>query len=303
MDEHKIKVFCTVAETKSFSRASALLRLTQPAVSLQIQALEETCGAKLFDRSRSVIVLTKSGKILYKYAKEINSRYISAEKDLGKFTAPFKGIITVGASSTLGNYVLPKIISDFKKKFPKMNVQLFIGNTKTIIDFLNDGGIDIALVEGSVKKQKMKVEILIPDEMVLICPPTHPWAKKFSISLLEIKKEPFISREEGSGTRQLLEKFFVKHGIHPQNIKIPFIMGSTESIKGAVEEGLGVSIISRWAARKERKNGRLKILTFKEDKLMRDFLIAYPKSKDLPFSIFKFLEFIKKYPYDRLLKE
>jgi DNA-binding transcriptional LysR family regulator len=303
MDEHKIKVFCTVAETKSFSKASALLRLTQPAVSLQIQALEETCGAKLFDRSRSVIILTKAGKILYKFAKEIDSLYTSAEKDLGKFMAPFKGIITVGASSTLGNYVLPPVISEFKKKFPKMNVQLIIGNTKSVIDFLNDGGVEIALVEGNVKKQKLKVETLIPDEMVLICQPTHPWAKRSSISILEIKKEPFISREEGSGTRQLLEKFFVKHGIHPQNIKIPFIMGSTESIKGAVEEGLGVSIISKWAARKETKHRRLKTLTFKEDKLMRDFLIVYPKSKDLPFSVFKFVEYITKYPYDRLLKE
>jgi DNA-binding transcriptional LysR family regulator len=302
MDEHKIKVFCTVAETKSFSKASSILRLTQPAVSLQIQALEETCGTKLFDRSRSVIILTKAGKILYKYAKEINSLYDTADREINKFTAPFKGIVTVGASTTIGNYILPAVISEFKKKFPKINVQLFVGNTKTVVDNLNEGNIDVALVEGDIKKQKLTVEKFISDEMVLIFSPVHPWANKSTVSILEIKKEPFISREEGSGTRQLIEKFFIKHGIHPQNIKIPFIMGSTESIKGAVEEGLGVSIVSKWAARKERKRGRLKTATFKEDKLVRDFTILYPKSKDFPFTLYKFLEYIKKFHYDKLLK-
>jgi DNA-binding transcriptional LysR family regulator len=302
MDEHKIKVFCTVAETKSFSKASTILRLTQPAVSLQIQALEENCGTKLFDRSRSTIVLTKAGKILYKYGKAINSLYTAVDRDLNKFVAPFKGIVTVGASSTIGNYVLPVVISEFKKKNPKINVQLIIGNTKTIVDSLNEGNINVALVEGNVKKQKLSVEKLMSDEMVPIFSPLHSWAKRSTVSILEVKKEPFISREEGSGTRQLIEKFFIKHGIHPQNIKIPFIMGSTESIKGAVEEDLGISIISKWAVRKELKQGRLKNATFKEDRLVRDFSILYPKSKDFPFPLFKFLEFLRKFSFDKLLK-
>ncbi|TNF52815.1 LysR family transcriptional regulator [bacterium] len=302
MDEHKIKVFCAVAETKSFSKASTILRLTQPAVSLQIQALEENCGTKLFDRSRNTIVLTQAGKILYKFAKEINSLYTAADKDMSKFIAPFKGIVTVGASSTIGNYVLPVLISEFKKKNPKINVRLIVGNTKTIVDSLNEGIIDVALVEGNVKKQKLSVEKLMSDEMVPIFSPQHPWAKRSTVSILEVKKEPFISREEGSGTRQLIEKFFIKHGIHPQNIKIPFIMGSTESIKGAVEEGLGISIISKWAARKELKQGRLKKATFKEDKIVRDFSIIYPKSKDFPFPLFKFLEYVRKFSFDKLLK-
>lgn len=302
MDEHKIKVFCTVAETKSFSKASALLRLTQPAVSLQIQALEEMCGTKLFDRSRSDIMLTQSGKILYKFAKEINSLYGLAEDELGKYVAPFKGTVTIGASSTIGNYILPTVISEFRKKHPKSNIQLSVANTKTTVDSLNEGSVDIAFVEGNIKKQKLTAEKLISDEMVLIFPPSHPWAKRSSISILEIKKEPFISREEGSGTRQLIEKFFLKHGIHPQNIKIPFIMGSTEAIKGAVEEGLGISIVSQWAARKERMHGRLKTAIFKEDKLVRDFTILSQKSKDFPFTLFKFLDFIKKYPFEKMLK-
>jgi len=301
MDDHKLKVFCTVAETRSFSKASEIIRLTQPAVSLQIQALEEVYGTKLFNRSGCVITLTKAGDLLYRYAKEISALYASAEKEIGEFTGHVKGIITIGASSTIGNYVLPAVISEFRKKFPKVTVHLVIGNTKTVVDYLNAGNLDIALVEGEINKQKLIKEKLIPDEMVLIMSPHHPWGKRATVSLLEVTNEPFIFREEGSGTRQMIEKYFVKHGMSPQSIKIAFIMGSTESIKSAVEEGLGVSIVSRWAAKKESRYGTLKTATFKEDRFVRDFSLLYRKAKDSSFTLDKFLSFLKKYPFERLL--
>ena len=301
MDDHKLKVFCTVAETKSFSKASEIIRLTQPAVSLQIQALEEIYGTKLFNRSGCIITLTPAGEVLYKYAKEINTLYTAAEKELGAFTGQVKGVVTIGASSTIGNYVLPAVIAEFRKKYPKVAVHLVTGNTRTIVDYLNAGGIDIALVEGEVKKQKLIVEKLIPDEMVLIMHPLHPWARKSNVSIFDVAKEPFIFREEGSGTRQMIEKYLIKHGISPQSIKIVFIMGSTESIKSAVEEGLGVSIVSRWAAKKEIRYGTLKTASLKEDRFMRDFSLLYRKAKDTSFTLDKFLTFLKKYPFDKQL--
>ena len=301
MDDHKLKVFCTVAETKSFSKASEIIRLTQPAVSLQIQALEEIYGTKLFNRSGCIITLTPAGEVLYKYAKEINTLYTAAEKELGAFTGQVKGVVTIGASSTIGNYVLPAVIAEFRKKYPKVAVHLLTANTKTIVDYLNAGGIDIALVEGEVKKQKLIVEKLIPDEMVLIMHPLHPWARKSNVSIFDVAKEPFIFREEGSGTRQMIEKYLIKHGISPQSIKVVFIMGSTESIKSAVEEGLGVSIVSKWAAKKEIRYGTLKTASLKEGRFMRDFSLLYRKAKDTSFTLDKFLTFLKKYPFDRQL--
>ena len=301
MDDHKLKVFCTVAETKSFSKASEIIRLTQPAVSLQIQALEEIYGTKLFNRSGCIITLTPAGEVLYKYAKELITLYTAAEKELGAFTGQVKGVVTIGASSTIGNYVLPAVIAEFRKKYPKVAVHLLTANTKTIVDYLNAGGIDIALVEGEVKKQKLIVEKLIPDEMVLIMHPLHPWARKSNVSIFDVAKEPFIFREEGSGTRQMIEKYLIKHGISPQSIKIVFIMGSTESIKSAVEEGLGVSIVSKWAAKKEIRYGTLKTASLKEDRFMRDFSLLYRKAKDTSFTLDKFLTFLKKYPFDRQL--
>lgn len=301
MDDHKLRVFCTVAETKSFSKASEIIRLTQPAVSLQIQALEEIYGTKLFNRSGCVITLTKAGNMLYKYAKEIISLYIDAERDIGDFTGVVKGIVSVGASSTIGNYVLPAAVASFKKKFPKVGVHIHVGNTQRVIEFLNAGNVDIGLVEGDVKKQKLSIEKLIPDEMVLIISPHHPWAKRNNISILEIPKEPFILREEGSGTRQMIEKHFAKHGISPHNIKIAFIMGSTESIKSSVEEGLGVSIVSKWAVRKEVRYGSLKTLTFKEDRIVRDFSLLSRKSKNSSHALDKFVGYLKKHSFDKML--
>ncbi len=301
MDDHKLKVFCIVAETKSFSRASEIIRLTQPAVSLQIQALEEMYGTKLFNRSGCVITLTKAGEMLYKYAKEINSLYAAAEKEIGEFTGLTKGVISVGASSTIGNYILPHVVADFRRKYPKVGVHLHVGNTKNVVDYLNAGNIDIGLVEGEVKKQKLLVEKLIPDEMVLIMSPHHPWAKRSVVSVMSLAKEPMIFREEGSGTRQMIEKYFSKHGISSQQLKIVLIMGSTESIKGAVEEGLGVSIVSRWAAKKESRYGILKTATFKEDKFVRDFSLIRRKSKESSHTVERFIDFLKRYPFDKLL--
>ena len=125
---------------------------------------------------------------------------------------------------------------------------------------LNSGSIDVGLVEGEVSRQKMVVEKLIPDELLLVVPAHHPWAKKKDISISELTKEPFIFREGGSGTRQMIEMFLSKYGISPNNMRVAMVLGSTEAIKEAVENGLGISILSRWAVRKELKYGTLQLL-------------------------------------------
>jgi len=301
MDDHKLRVFCTVAETKSFSKTSEVVSLTQPAVSLQIQALEEIYGTKLFNRSGCIITLTPAGEKLYKYAKEISALYSEAEKEIGKISGILKGTVTIGASSTIGNYIIPAVISDFRRKFPKTKAYLFVSNTKTVIDSLNSGIIDIGFLEGEVNKQKLTAEKFISDELVLIMPSEHPWGKRSNVSVLELSEEPFIIREEGSGTRQIIEKYLTKHGLPLHEIKITFTMGSTESIKFAVEEGLGVSIISKWAIKKEIRCGTLKTATFKEDKFVRDFSLLRHKAKGSSYVVDNFLEFLKSYPFNKLL--
>src|SRR3990172_6543578 len=244
MEDHKLRVFCAVAETKSFSKASELIHLTQPAVSLQVQAMEELYETRLFDRSGNSINLTPAGEILYRRAKEILALYAEAQKNISEITGAIKGSLSIGASSTIGNYLLPTIISAFKKKVPQVNISLVVNNTKTITEKLNAGEIDIALVEGDVSKQRFAVETLLSDELVIIMSPAHPWAERRNIPGIELNKEPIILREEGSGTRQIILKRLEEHGMKLADLKISLVLGSTEAIKSAVEEGVGVSIVS-----------------------------------------------------------
>ncbi len=301
MEDHKLKVFCAVAETKSFSKASEIIHLTQPAVSLQIQALEELYETKLFDRSSTTITLTRAGEILYRYAKEILSLYATAAKEIGELTGLVKGSISLGASTTIGNHLLPLVLSEFRQLYPKIKVRLFVGNTRRIVELLNATTIDIGIVEGDVTKQKLKVEKVLQDELVVIVSPQHPWAKKREISIYEVTKEPFIMREEGSGTRQIIEKYLNKHGLGINDLKVTMMLGSTEGIKAAVESGIGISIISRWAARKENKYGALKLLSIKEEKLYRDFSLISIKNAIISHAVSEFLDFIKRYPFENLL--
>ena len=301
MDDHKLKVFCTVAETKSFSKTSEIIHLTQPAVSLQIQALEEIYETKLFDRSSSTVTLTPAGEILYKYAKEILALYATAEKVIGKLIGLVKGSITIGAGSNIGNYLLPSVITDFKRTHPKIKIHLQVGNTKRVVELLHSGNIDLGIVEGDVVRQKMIVKKLISDELLVIVSPTHPWAKKKEVSISDLTQEPFIFREAGSGTRQMIEKFLARHGVTPNEMKISVILGSTEAIKDAVESGLGISIVSRWAARKESKYGTLRLLSLREEKMVRDFSLVINKSSVSSNALEEFLNYLNTYPFDKLL--
>jgi DNA-binding transcriptional LysR family regulator len=301
MEDHKLKVFCTVAETRSFSKTSEIIHLTQPAVSLQIQALEEMYETKLFDRSSSRVTLTPAGEVLYKYAKEILALYAAAEKVIGEMTGLVKGSITIGAGSTIGNYMLPSVISDFRKTHPKIKVHLFVANMQRVIELLNAGNINVGLIEGDVKRQKIVVERLLSDELLLIVPTHHPWAKRKEVSVSELIEEPFILREAGSGTRQTIEKFLARHGITVQGMKVSMVLGTTQAIKEAVENGLGVSIVSRWAARKEIRYGTLSMLSFKEEKMLRNFSLITYKNSVSSHAVEEFLSYLKSYPFDKLL--
>jgi len=299
--EHKLKVFCTVAETKSFSKTSEIIHLTQPAVSLQIQALEEKYETKLFDRSSSKVNLTLAGEVLYKYAKDILALYASAEKVISEMTGLVKGSITIGAGSTIGNYLIPSVITDFRKAHPKIKVHLLIGNTQKVIELLNSGNINIGFVEGDVKRHKMFSEKLISDELLVIVPSYHQWAQRKEISVTELIGEPFIFREAGSSTRQTIEKFLSKHGITTQDMKVSMVLGSTEAIKDAVENGLGVSIISQWAARKESKYGTLHLINLKEEKIVRNFSLLIYKNSVSTHAVDEFLTCMRVYPFEELL--
>ena len=301
MEDHKLKVFCTVAETKSFSKTSQIIHLTQSAVSLKIQALEKLYETKLFYRSSSSINLTSSGEVLYSFAKNILAQYSELEKEIGEITGLIKGSITIGASTTIGNYLLPSVVFNFKKTHPKIQIDILIGNTNRVLDLLNSGVIEFGLVEGDTTRSNIKVEAFLTDELVFILPAMHPLAKKKSISILEIMKEPFIIREEGSGTRQIIEKYLALHGIKISDMHIVLVLGGTEAIKESVEHGMGISIVSRWAVRKEVQFGTLEYITAKDDPILRDFSLVVPKNTVFSHAVDEFFSYLKVYSFEMLL--
>jgi DNA-binding transcriptional LysR family regulator len=152
-----------------------------------------------------------------------------------------------------------------------------------------------------VTKQKVIIEKLIQDELVVIVSAMHPWSKKREISIFDLAKEPFILREEGSGTRQIVEKYLNRHGISTHDMKVSMVLGSTQAIKEAVESGIGISIVSRWAARKENKYGTLRLLSVKEEKFLRDFSLLFHKNAIASHAVDEFLTYLKSYPFDKLI--
>ncbi len=296
MDDHKLKVFCAVAETRSFSKASKAMYLTQPAVSLQIRSLEEQLGTKLFTRSNKAVSLTETGEILYKHAKKILSVYTAIEKEINEATGLVKGKLFIGASTTLATYYLPNIIVDYKKRYPDILIDFARGNTQNIIDSLLKTKIDMGLVEGEINDQRLKVEKMDSDELLLIVNSKHPWAERSDISIREIIDQPFIMREEGSGTRQVIESALEKAEISSEELDIVMFLGSTEAIKTAVENGLGISIISGWAVQKEVRFGVLKALSFKDIRFKRDFSLVFQKQAFHTQPAEKFIELLKKHP-------
>jgi DNA-binding transcriptional LysR family regulator len=293
----KLKIFCTVAETKSFTRSARIVHLSQPAVTLQIQALEELFETKLFDKSEGTIALTPAGKILYSHSKHILEHFNDVEKEINKLTGMMKGAVTLGASTTLGNYILPRITTDFKKVHPKIKIKMFIGNTERIEDLLSSGFIDFGVVEGQPSKRNIKKEPIMSDHLTLIVHPKHPLTRKRAVSILDLTREPFILREEGSGTRQQIEEFMKNHGISTRQLHIALVLGSTESVKASVEAGTGVAIVSKWAVKKEVEDGRLKVVSLKEGGIPRTLSLIISKKKHLSHADKEFILFIKNYSF------
>ncbi|MCI4625233.1 MAG: LysR family transcriptional regulator [Candidatus Magnetoovum sp. WYHC-5] len=302
MEDYKLKVFCTVAEVKSFSRASEIIHLTQPAVSAQIQVLEDYYGTKLFDRTTNNVTLTATGEILYKYAREILSLYAETEKSICRLTGLLKGSIKVGASTTVGNYLMPKIIIDFlKENSDKVKINLRVGSTKKISDLLNSSNIDLGIVEGDIKSQKITVDKFLEDELHLIVSPNHGWSNKEEIDVASLQEEPIILREEGSGSRQLIEKLFVKYGLSIQNMKVFLMLESIEAIKEAVKRDIGVAFESRIAIKKELQDGSLKAINVKGERITRAFSIIYRKKGFCYHLVDEFVAFIKGYDFNTFL--
>ncbi len=252
MADRRLKVFYTVARLLSFTKAAESLHMTQPAVTFQVRQLEEHFDTRLFDRTHNRVTLTDVGMVVYEVAERIFEHYDEMERRVREMTGEMGGSLNIGASMTVAENMLPALLGQFRKKHPDLNVRLKVGNSESIVSMVEHNVIDLAIVEGGVSNKNLLVEACRDDELVVIMPPDHPLAKNETLSVDQLMPYQFICREEGSGTREAIFNYLVEQG-YPDGWTVCMELGSPEAIKGAVEAGMGLSVMSRSGISKELK--------------------------------------------------
>lgn len=258
-------VFKAVAETKNITLAAKQLHISQPAVSLQIQNIENYYGTKFFERSNRGVTLTKAGSIFYDYVCKMLEMAKNVQEELNELVDDHHEEIKIGATLTIGEYILPNVLACLYKMRPDIDFKVTIANTETITRDILERKYRIGLVEGPVPENKdLEVENFWHDELVVVVPYHHPWAQKGSITLNELRKAKMIMREVGSGTRSIFELFLTQKGLTLSDLNISMELGSTQSIKQVVAAGLGVTVISALTVRKECDDKILKAIRIQD---------------------------------------
>ncbi len=273
IENFRIRVFRLVAKHLNFSRAGEELLLTQPAVTQQIKALEEELDTSLFDRGGGHIQLTAAGKTLLEFAERISSLSEEAIQAIAGVSGQLSGELALGASQTIAQYVLPGLIAEFRKSYPKVHVTAVSGNTDQMLEVLLEGSIQIALIEGPERRSGVHVEPFMQDHMVLIVPASHEWAGQ-EVTPKMIRSEPLLLREIGSGSRRVVEHALAEVGLKLKDLHVSMEFDSTEGLLSAVEAGLGVTFASHWAIRRQLALGTLKIAYARNLNLARWFSSA-----------------------------
>ncbi len=279
MDIWQLNIFCKVVELKSFSKAGSFIHLSQPTVSSHIKDLESHFDCRLIDRLGKEALPTKAGELLYRHAKKIISMRDKTEIALAEFKGEKRGHLSVGGSTIPGAYIIPKIMGVFINKYPGVTISLEIGDTEKIISDIGAGLVEIALTGAKSNDKNITQEAIIEDQMALIVNADHKWSKKKSVSLDMIKKEPFIMREEGSGTLKSLQLSFEKVDFDYSQLNVVATMGNTAAICQGIKSSVGISIMSPKAVVDDLKEGRLKALEIAGLNLKRYFYLTTHKNR------------------------
>ena len=301
MADRRLQVFYTVAKLLSFTKAAETLHMTQPAVTFQVRQLEDHFDTRLFDRTHNRVALTEAGRKAYEYAEEIFSLYAEMENTVKELTGDVSGALTMGASTTIAEYMLPALLRGFTMEFPDINLKLNVSNTEGIVSMIENSMIDLGVVEGPVANKNLLVEVCRIDQLVVVVPPDHEFASRDSISMEEVMEHPFICREEVSGTREVIMDHMVKLGLDRNNLNVSLELGSPESIKGAVEAGMGISIASIATLEKELQLGTLVAVKL-DPPMERAFSFVRQRQKFRLQAMDKLLDYARNYCSDQTNK-
>ena len=274
------ETFRKVVELKSFSKAAEYLHITQASASERVANLERIIGIKLLDRLGRKIVPSAAGKMLYKKAVELLECKEQACNELQEFLGIQRGDISVGGSTIPGEFILPLYLGEFKQQHPDIQIILEIGDTREIVNQVLEGNVEIAVVGSREKNQLIVNEKLWDDELVLAVNSNHAWASKRKITINDLQDEPFIIREKGSATREIIMKSLKDTlNLSLDDFNITAVLGSSTAVKEAIKNNLGVSILSKWSIESEIKCGIIKTIPMQNLKILRNFFLIHDKRR------------------------
>ncbi|MBI4194038.1 MAG: LysR family transcriptional regulator [Betaproteobacteria bacterium] len=290
MADRRLQVFHTVAKQLSFTKAAEQLFMTQPAVTFQVKQLEEHFNTRLFERSHGKIALTAAGRLVLGYAEKILGLSDEMEKRVAELSGAMSGPLLLGASTTIAEFILPQILGEFKALHPQVHAHMAVANSETIVNRVAEHSLDLGLIESPTQLPSVQVEVVCEDELVLICSPSHKFAKLARIAPHQIAGEPYVSREVGSGTRDFTDGYLRECKVAPEDLNVVMELGSPEAVKGVVATGLGVSVVSRATVAKELKLGALVAVPF-DPRLIRTLSFVFPREKFRSRLLASFVEF------------
>ena len=291
MNLTKLEAFILVIEKKSFSEAAIALKSSQPATSLKIKSLEDELGLDLLDRGSSGIQPTAAGMLVYQASKEMVQRWRRLEDDLRVFENTLTGTLTIGASTIPGTYLVPSWVKKFRSLYPNVAVTIEISDSKETLKKLQNQLVDVSITGLPSDSKELSYKLVSSDALVLIAPYHHPLGLSNEPTFEQIKQFDFVIREEGSGTRKVMEDYLSIHSHSLSDLNSVVSIGSTEAVIAAVEAGLGISFVSRLAALPAAKAHRIQIIE-KFEPFQRNFYFTTLKDvKDRPI-IKEFFEII-----------
>jgi DNA-binding transcriptional LysR family regulator len=273
----QLRTFITVVERGSFSEAAREMGISQPAVTMQIQALEADAGVTLLDRRYRRIDLTEAGRTLLPYARRVLAEVEGAREDIAALSGAVTGHLSIAASTTPGVYVIPRLLGRFLAENPEVHVTITVSDTAEVADAIQAGRADLGVTGAIVKGARAAFTELGCDELLVICAPDSPLSTRKQVSLTELAEADWVMRERGSGTRQIAEKLLAERGVDPEELRVVVELGTGEAVVSAVEGGLGVAMLSRQVAEKALALGTVERVDLAGPPIQRPFYTVLPK--------------------------
>lgn len=293
MADRRLQVFHAVAKHLSFTKAAEALFMTQPAVTSQIRQLEEHFNTRLFDRARGGITLTAAGIVALEYAERILTVTAELDSRLHEMSGKLSGSLLIGASTTIADYLLPKVLGTYKASFPSVVPQLFVANSEVVQARVAERSLDIGFIESDTHLPLLAVEVCCEDELQVTCAPTHPLAALACVPPESLKHHAYVSREHGSGTRDVIDHYLRSAGVAPEALQRVMDLGSPEALKGLLATGLGFSIMSNATVVNEVRLGQLVQIPL-APRLIRSLFVVYPKERIQSQLVRSFLDCAKQ---------